>query len=217
MLFVLHIAYACDKINNKKKRGERVNGIIRGYLSAVELSLSDTELSARLGGKVSFNDEKMQAVCSDIFAVLDIKFVASRLSLTRNEKGVAFDSFSIDSTALTRYFEGSSETYLFVATLGIGVDRLVMKKRALSVSEGFLYDAVCSAVAEAACDAVEKKICGSERTKNRFSPGYADCPLEVQRGIFNLISPDKYIGVKLLDSLLMSPMKSVSAFVAILP
>ena len=92
-----------------------------------------------------------------------------------------------------------------------------MKKRALSVSEGFIYDAVCSAIAEAACDAAEKKICAGERTKNRFSPGYADCPLEAQKDIFGLISPDKYIGVKLLDSLLMSPMKSVSAFAAILP
>lgn len=213
----MNIAYACDRINNKKKRGERVNGIVRGSVYAAELSLSDTELSARLGRKSSFADEKIQAVCSDIFAVSDIKFVAARLSLTASEKGVAFDSFSIDSTALARYFDGLSETYLFVLTLGFGVDRLIMKKKALSVSDGFIYDAVCSAVAEAACDAAENKICGSDRTKKRFSPGYADCPLEAQSDIFNLLSIDKYIGVKLLDSLLMSPMKSVSAFVAILP
>ena len=194
-----------------------MNGIIRGTVFSEELSLSDTELSARLGGKASFNDEKIKAVCSDIFGVLDIKFVATRLSLTRSENGVSFDTFSIGSSALSRYFEGSTETYLFVVTLGVGADRLIMKKRALSVSEGFIYDAVCSAVAEAACDAAEKKICAGERTKKRFSPGYADCPLEAQKDIFGLISPDKYIGVKLLDSLLMSPMKSVSAFAAILP
>lgn len=207
---------ACAKII-KKKWGERVNGIARGSVLTCELSLSDAELSARLGGKTSFNDERIKAVCSDIFAVSDIKFVAARLSLKRDGSSVYFDGFSIASDALSRYFEYCSETYLFVLTLGVGVDRLIMKKKARSLSDGFIYDAFSSAIAEAACDAAEKKILGKEKTKKRFSPGYSDCPLEAQRDIFKALSVDKYIGVKLLDSLLMAPMKSVSAFVAILP
>ena len=79
-----------------------MNGIIRGTVFSEDLSLSDIELSARLGGKASFNDEKIKAVCSDIFGVLDIKFVAARLSLTRSENGVTFDTFSIGSSALSR-------------------------------------------------------------------------------------------------------------------
>lgn len=193
-----------------------MNSIFRGSLLRSEISLSDSELSARLGRRISLDDEKIRAICSDVFAVSDIKFVATRLSLTKIEGGVKFDGFSVNSEALRRYFEGSEESFLFILTLGVGVDRLIMKKKALSVSDGFLYDAVASAVAEAACDAAEKKICGAHSTKKRFSPGYADCPLDIQKKFFETLSADKYIGIKLLDSLLMSPMKSVSAFIAIL-
>lgn len=194
-----------------------MNKVIRDLVLPEELTLSDSELSARLGHKARARDEKIQAVCRELFDAADIKFVAARLSLEKSNAGVRFAGISVKSEALSQYFCDSSEAYLFILTLGAGVDRLIMKKKARSVSDGFIYDAVASAIVEAACDAAEKKICGEKKTKNRFSPGYSDCPLAVQLHVLELLSADKYIGVKLLDSMLMSPMKSVSAFIAILP
>ena len=49
----------------------------------------------------------------------------------------------------------------------------------------------------------------------RFSPGYGDLPLEVQRTLFSLLEPMRHIGLSLTDSLLMSPTKSVTAFVGL--
>ena len=47
----------------------------------------------------------------------------------------------------------------------------------------------------------------------RFSPGYGAVPLSVQREFFNLLACEKLIGVCLTDTLLMTPTKSVTAFV----
>ena len=51
--------------------------------------------------------------------------------------------------------------------------------------------------------------------KPRFSPGYGDVPLEIQKDIVMLLDCAKRIGVSLNDSLLMSPSKSVTAFIGL--
>ena len=49
----------------------------------------------------------------------------------------------------------------------------------------------------------------------RFSPGYGDLSLELQRDIFRLLDCQRQIGVTLGDSLLMSPSKSVTAIIGV--
>ena len=190
--------------------------LIRDIVSTSEIAVSETELEARLGSKASLDSPEIKKALDELLKVANPVFVATRVKISDNKEGtVSFEGFSVFSCALSKYFEDSSQTFIFMVTLGMQVDRLIAKKRAVSLSDGFLYDAVASALTEAVCDAAEKKICGNLLTKNRFSPGYADCPLSVQSEIIKLLSADKYAGIKLLDSLLMSPMKSVSAFVAI--
>lgn len=191
--------------------------IIRGTLRAADIKLSDSELSARVGRPVSAREADVARALEALCKVANVCYVATRVKiLTIAEDVVQLDGIRVTSSALARYFSGCSETYIFLATLGAEVDRLIMKKKALSLSEGFTLDCVASALIETACDEIETRLCSAEETKNRFSPGYSDCPLTVQRDIFSVLSANKYIGVKLLDSLLMTPMKSVSAFVAVL-
>ena len=191
--------------------------LMRGEVFSSEISVSDAELSARIGRSVTSSDADVSRAIKDILAVSNMRFVAARVKILSPCDGVSrLECFSAQSAALSKYFEGSGETFMFMITLGAEVDRLIAKKRALSITDGFLYDAVASAIIESAADIAEKKISGEEKTKNRFSPGYADCPLALQRDFMSVLSADKYIGIKLLDSLLMVPTKSVSAFVAII-
>ena len=193
-----------------------MNEIIRGEILPSEIVVSDTELSARLGRPASKADADVRAALRSLLEIASIRFVATRVKILGIEDGeVSFEGFSVKSEALMQYLSGSEEAVMFMITLGSEVDRLIMKRRALSLSSGFLFDGVASALAEAACDEAEKKICGGKKTKPRFSPGYADCPLSVQNDFAAVLMADKYIGIKLLDSLLMTPMKSVSAFVAL--
>ena len=45
----------------------------------------------------------------------------------------------------------------------------------------------------------------------RFSPGYGDLPLEVQKDVFRILECGVRIGISLNESLLMTPSKSVTA------
>nr|MBC7245625.1 hypothetical protein [Chloroflexota bacterium] len=84
---------------------------------------------------------------------------------------------------------------------------------------GFLYDSAGSlAVSHMAREVVQQV---QERAKQQgqkasfpISPGSADCTLEDQRVVFDLL-PAQRIGVRLTDSLLMVPLKSVSLLIGL--
>lgn len=129
---------------------------------------------------------------------------------------VDFGFFKTESQALAKNLSGCTGAIIFAATVGIGIDRLIMKYSRLSPARALMLGALGAERIEALCD----KFCGdikSERgnVRPRFSAGYGDLSLEVQRDIFRLLNPPAKIGLSLTDSMLMSPTKSVTAFIGI--
>lgn len=123
---------------------------------------------------------------------------------------------NILSKALSKNLADCEKTVIFGATVGVGIDRLIMKYSRIAPSEAVMYQAIGAERIEALCDAFCQKTekTFGKRLKPRFSPGYGDLPLSVQRDIFSLLDCKK-IGLSLNESLLMSPTKSVTAFVGI--
>ena len=137
-------------------------------------------------------------------------------------KGSALDlGFArTDSASLKKHLEGCSALLLFCCTAGVEMDRLIARAQLRSPVHGLLMHALGAQQVEAACD----KLCAAlalsfpDRTLTpRFSPGYGDLPLSLQRDIFSALSCERLIGVTLTDSLLMRPSKSVTAVVGIKP
>ena len=71
-----------------------------------------------------------------------------------------------------------------------------------------LCDAFCADVKRRAA---EEGLC----PRPRFSPGYGDVPLELQRDIFRVLDCPRKIGLTLNGSLLMTPSKSVTAVIGL--
>ena len=69
---------------------------------------------------------------------------------------------------------------------------------------------------EGACD----RLCGrlaeqfpDRQLTDRYSPGYGDLPLAVQREVMEALDCGRTVGITLSDSLLMTPSKSVTAII----
>lgn len=127
-----------------------------------------------------------------------------------------------DSAILRSFLPGCRSTVLFAATVGMEFDRLLARHTRLSPARALLLQALGAERIEALCDAFCEEIrCQAEaqglHTLPRFSPGYGSIPLTLQRNIFRLLDCPRKIGLTLNDSLLMSPSKSVTAFVGIRP
>ena len=127
-----------------------------------------------------------------------------------------FREFSVVSASLANTLLECDSAIIFVATIGLSADRTISKYSHTSPATALLLDAVGTERIEALCDAFNNDIREAYPSiTRRFSPGYADLPLEMQTNIFKSLNPEKLIGVFLSDTLLMSPMKSVSAIIGI--
>lgn len=123
------------------------------------------------------------------------------------------------SSDLAKCLVGCNKILLFAATIGIELDRMLMRYRSVSPTRALMFQAIGTERIEALCDAFSRDItvrmteCGAV-VKPRFSPGYGDLDIGLQRDIFAVLSCTR-IGLTLNDSMLMSPTKSVTAIIGI--
>lgn len=124
------------------------------------------------------------------------------------------------SQDLRQLLQDCDRAVVFAATVGIGLDRLIARYSRVSPARALLFQAIGAERIEALCDLFCGEIAREQaalgrRTTMRFSPGYGDLPLELQRSIFPLLDCSRKIGLTLNESLLMSPSKSVTAIFGI--
>ena len=174
----------------------------------------------RYAGCKSADDEMRRLLNSCIDearAVLCYNVCRRELTFTADGNNCDFGCFSFSSEKLAKNLCGCRSVILFCATVGIGLDRLIAKYNRVSPSRAVMLQALGSERVEALCDMFCKDISESRAIilRPRFSPGYGDLPLTVQRDIFATLECPKRIAVFLNDSLLMSPSKSVTAFAGI--
>ena len=117
----------------------------------------------------------------------------------------------VHSASLTRFVGGRPYVLVFGATVGLTTDAAVIRYGHTSPTRALFADALGIERIESLCDAFCMDKVG---TTSRFSPGYGDLPLEMQRQIFEALPLGK-IGMTLNDNLLITPTKSVTALVAV--
>lgn len=126
-------------------------------------------------------------------------------------------SLLLSSKSLKKNLESCEQVIIFAATAGLEIDRLITKYAKLSPVRSLMFHSIGAERVEALCDAFCNQITKNENlvTVPRFSPGYGDLSLEVQKDILTLLNANNTIGIGLNESLMLSPSKSVTAFVGI--
>ncbi len=129
--------------------------------------------------------------------------------------GVKIGDIATKSLDLKKNLKGCKTACIFVATVGIEMDRLISRYGIISPSKAIIMQGIGAERIESLCDRFCAELGEKRKIKPRFSPGYGDLPLEKQRDIFRILDCARKIGVTLNDSMLMSPSKSVTAIVGI--
>ena len=147
-----------------------------------------------------------------------VAYGAFPVSLT--EGGLDLDFLCTSSRDLKKNLSGCECVLVFGATLGLAFDRLIAREGALSPARALLLDSLGDERIEALSDAFCAEMADVYKREGcvlcpRFSPGYGDLTLETQKEIFRVLDLPKKIGLSLSESLLMTPRKSVTAFVGI--
>ena len=116
-----------------------------------------------------------------------------------------------DSNTVKKAMHGCKKAVIFAATLGAGVDRLIMQKECSNISEAVVAQAVAAALIEEVCDELQ----GEYKSYPRVSPGYGDFPLASQKDILKMLETGTKIGLSMTEAMMLVPTKSVTAIFAI--
>ena len=122
----------------------------------------------------------------------------------------------IKSKNLAKNLSGANKCIVFCATIGAKIDRLINKYSVISPTKALLFQALGAERIESLCNLFNSEVEAIyQSVKPRFSPGYGDLPVLLQRQIFNVLQAHKNVGVTLSENLIMSPSKSVTAFIGV--
>ena len=177
-------------------------------------ALDHGEAVRYLGGAgVAMNEcmEQLLLECeADILAEASPKYLYKIIDLPSPELMQGRD--------ISSHLDGCSEAVLFCATLGSGVDRLLRIEQVRDMSRAVVLDALASVAIEQVgtqFDAFLKERRPDRYPTYRFSPGYGDFPLEMQKLLLTELDAQKKIGLTASERFLLIPTKSETAVIGL--
>lgn len=109
---------------------------------------------------------------------------------------------------------------LLAVTVGGAVDRTLRKAQISDMANAVILDFCASSAVEDLCNQINDDLEKAFDSKgffltDRFSPGYGDLPIELQREICRVLQTDKRLGLSANASNMLIPSKSITAVIGI--
>lgn len=184
--------------------------------AADDIHINERELAARLKTNVGFENEMLDNCKKKLMECIDYKCAYIRCDVGLSKENVCdFGFMTIPSKSLYKNLYGCNEAFVIAVTTGIAVDRLLVRLNAVSQAEHYMTDALSSAAVESFCDYACDKISEGIHCANRFSPGYGDVSIEVQKPLLARLNAERLLGITLNNAYLMTPVKSITAIMGI--
>lgn len=145
--------------------------------------------------------------------------ITAEFDIVRNENEVVLSNgLHLTGSLVKNSLSGCRKVLIIVATLTLQADNMLATAGS-TVKEAVL-NAALSAKIEEYVDFVEAELINGYKLKNlyttpRFSPGYGDFPLSVQSELLSATNAEKLLGLHLTDSLMLIPVKSVTAIIGL--
>lgn len=158
---------------------------------------------------------------SDLQKICEPKHVYRRFALKMPGHGrVKAGILEMVSCSLEGNLKDCEEMILFAATLGSGSDMLMNRYLHIAISKAAVFQAVAASAIEQYCNECQSIIANQVKKEKlylrpRFSPGYGDLSLAVQKDLLNALDAQKIAGIFLSDSGMMMPEKSVTALIGL--
>lgn len=177
----------------------------------IELTtLNRNEAKRYLGGAKIELDERMSELFDScekqVLSTAKPKFLYKIIDLP-NEKLTAGED-------IKSHLNGCTKAVLICATLGAEVDRMIRVSQISDMPRAVVLDSFSSVAVEQLCQSVDALL--AEKYPEyyftfRYSPGYGDYPIELQKEFLSLLDAPRKIGLSANENYLLIPSKSVTA------
>ncbi len=148
------------------------------------------------------------------------KYVYLETDVSFTDEGVVLGAMSEPLTGedIKRHLKGCNRAVMLAATLSQEADKLIRQAAVTNMAESLAIDCICSAAIEQVCDRAEQEIFAEHPAPYRtwrFSAGYGDLPITLQRSFLLALNAQRRIGLTATDSSLLIPSKSVTAIIGV--
>lgn len=188
------------------------------------MKLDESEILRYLGYRGKQPDaalHKMILSCAEeVERVATPRSIYRLFPVTFGKNCVQLGNITVEGRDLRQHIRGCKEAVLFAATLGIQADILLERYSHIDMSRAAVLQAAAAAMIESYCDEEETKIREQAAGRGlflrpRYSPGYGDFPIQLQRDILNTLDCPKRIGLSMTESYMLVPTKSVTAVIGL--
>lgn len=188
------------------------------------MKLEESEILRYLGYRGKQPDaalhEMVLSCAEELERVATPRSVFRFFPITFGENCVQLGNIMVEGHDLRQHIRGCKEAILFAATLGIQTDVLLERYSHIDMSRAAVLQAASAAMIESYCDEEEKEISAQAASRGlflrpRYSPGYGDFPIQLQKDILNTLDCPKRIGLSMTESFMLVPTKSVTAVIGL--
>ncbi|MFP4022023.1 MAG: Vitamin B12 dependent methionine synthase activation subunit [Halanaerobium sp.] len=194
----------------------------------MELEIDRTEVLRYLQTSRNLEDENINRLISEttdeIKNIINFRYLYQKFPIELNENGVEVKgtTLTLKGKSIKKHLRNSEEIYLMAATLGAQVDKKISYYEKVSITKSMIFDACATTAIEAGCDQVEEEIkkevlaAGNEDITFRYSPGYGDLGIDIQKEILRILNAPKKIGLTASKYNMLMPTKSVTAVIGVI-
>lgn len=165
---------------------------------------------------------KIHSVRIESKSLFQPKFIYDVYSINKSEKNVEITGTSLKLLGkdINKLLKDCDKCILMAVTLGNNIERRIRFYERIDLTKAVILDACATTAVEEICDLIQNKIKegyikeGKSLTF-RYSPGYGDLSLDIQKDFMNVLNAERRIGVTVSEHMLLFPRKSVTAIIGI--
>lgn len=190
------------------------------------LYINKNEVLRYLGYKNQFLDDKINILieeCIDeIKKLVKIRYVYKYFGVNREEDSIILEKcyFNLEGRDIYKHLENADECILIAGTLGSLVDMRIRYYEKKYLTKALILDACANVAIEEVLDKACEEIEGDlknikKKLTHRYSPGYGDLDLNIQKRVISILEADKKIGLTASLNNILLPRKSVTAVIGV--
>jgi len=145
-------------------------------------------------------------------------YVYRECDILFNEDAVHIAGIKMTGNDIRKHLQGCTKAIVFAVTVSDEADKIIRQAAVIDMAESLAADCLCSAAVEQVCEKAEQEIFSNINAPYRtwrFSPGYGDLPIDIQKDLLTLLNAQRRIGLTVTESCLLLPSKSVTAIIGI--
>lgn len=191
-----------------------------------KLDVNYDEVARYLGTTVEMIDNEthreIRDVVDELKQYVDYKVEHRIVDVKNEEQGlkVIGTNLVLEGSSIQELLKDSSKCIFMAVTLGQRVEQYLRRLQVMNLNRAIIADFCASSMVEHLCNQInqewkEKWLLQNQYLTDRFSPGYGDLSIYIQKQLCEILDTSRKIGLSVTSSGIMIPRKSITAIIGI--